>query len=445
MKRTRVLYFMLVCMFLSISIAGCAGEIDDRTGVVSANTGQPPAAEFPGMAELEDLLVVGRVSCTENHMQFTLRNISDVTLYYDTSYELYHDVNGKWEPEHSRVNDVMYSIDPGIVRNYGNEWSDLLWEKGEEGIVALEPGRYMFVRKIYTDRQDMDSYEYLRIEFNVIAWDDKESPRPDWRQERIDFAVLSPASENIVLTGAVDVSRNGAAFSLENRSDRSYTYGLRWELARYANGRWLSVPFTVENGVPWPDIALWLQSGGIKHEYMDWSFMFGELQPGRYMFIREYYPSDEYLLPDRRYTEEYTMVEFVIDDSSPLTLPPQEEQLRHVMLAEYRDVTPTGMTVVIDNVSVYDFTFHAYAGSIYLDGTMSLSTLPDYLWSDYDEWPRVVFSSGSRLEYELEWESMFGALPPGEYSIYINAFGDAPPPHPVGRFQEVLEAVVTIS
>ena len=88
--------------------------------------------------------------------------------------------------------------------------------------------------------------------------------------------------------------------------------------------------------------------------------------------------------------------------------------------------------------------FCAFAGSIYWGGTVSLSTSPDYLWPNMTEWPRADFPSGSRLELDLEWESSFGALPPGEYSVYINSFGDAPPPHPVGIFQEVLEAVITI-
>ena len=405
-------------------------------------------AESPDMAELDGLLIIGNVFSTGFHMGFTLHNISDVTLYYDAGFELYRDVGGKWELELSQDGDVIYSLDPGITRNYGNEWSDVLWKKGEQGYVELTPGRYIFTRKIYTNLQDTSIFKHLRIEFTVIARNDTVTARPNWRQDRINFALLSEASENIVLAGEVNVSRNSVAFSLENRSDRAYTYGLGWDLARYYNGRWQPVPYlpVAGDGVPVPSLALGLRSGGIQREYFDWSGIFGELPTGRYMFIREYNPSDEYPLPDRRYTVEYAMVLFEIEENSPKSLPPQDAYRAHVMLVEYRDVTSTGMTAVIENVSEYDFEFHAYVGSIYQSNTAwSLRTLPEYLWPDGDEWARVVFSSGSRVEINLDWEKAFGPLPQGEYSIYINSFGEVPPPHPTGAFQEVLEALISVN
>ena len=108
----------------------------------------------------------------------------------------------------------------------------------------------------------------------------------DFRAKAIHEATQSPCDQ-IVLSGEAEVSRTRISFSLENRSDYMFTYGAAWDLAYYSNGSWLPVTHLPGAGdFVWTMQAYILQSGEIREYGFDWSWRFGELEPGRYMFIR---------------------------------------------------------------------------------------------------------------------------------------------------------------
>lgn len=143
----------------------------------------------------------------------------------------------------------------------------------------------------------------------------------DQRAAAIEAATQSPGNQ-IVLFGEVAASRTGIVFSLENRANTAFNYGEHWDMACYSDGRWMPVPHLPGAGnLAWHDLGYSLQGGGIQRYRQEWIRFFGELPPGRYMYIRagwlgEWQASRESV---------YALVEFFITGDSPAELPPQPD------------------------------------------------------------------------------------------------------------------------
>ena len=128
------------------------------------------------------------------------------------------------------------------------------------------------------------------------------------RQRAIDLALRTGESEIMVLASEVVVSRTGMSFSLQSRAIPNddptrmvaHIYGNNWELARWQRGRWRPVPYITPRLIP--KAGLLHEHGATKEYHIDWSYIFGSLQDGRYLFIRRYDAS------------EYVMIEFYISE-----------------------------------------------------------------------------------------------------------------------------------
>jgi hypothetical protein len=254
--------------------------------------------------ESEGLLRVGFVNGSESGLEFTLRNISGTTLYYGNGYRLYRHENEQWELAHSQYGSIIYHLEPETVRDYYIEWAEILPNQ-ELAPILIPGGRYLFAKQIFTDPQNLDSFEYFRFEFDLLPWYAWEVTR-DWAQERIDAAVLSSASSNVVVIDDVEVSRSGIAFTLENRTNTKYVYGMGWYLAHYIDGRWQSAAARYRRDIT--AIGLILPGGTIQHYNIEWGYIFDALPPGRYMFIRAYHS---------QIATEYVMIEFAVERRWP--------------------------------------------------------------------------------------------------------------------------------
>ena len=438
----RLKRFIILFIVLSVGLAASAcGHADIAGSATVKDANAEPATESGSLIVLEGLLHAGRVWSNGFGVYFYMRNISGHTLYYGKEFLLYKHVDygdENWDLRLSLDSAGFGPLAPDAVRSYSVGWGKNINDTSRQ----ISPGRYRLVIKVFSDEQDGENIEELHIEFDVFAFDEWDNSRPDWRQDFIDFAVLGKTSENMVLLGDVEVSKTGIAFSLQNRSDANYGYGRSWDLAYYENGRWRAVPYKPDAGHGWTDDMLILQSGGIQRFQENWEWSFWELPPGRYMYIRDSFSRFEGFNYSRNY--EHVMVEFTIEANSPASLSTYDEPSPHVRLVEYSNVTATGITVVLENASVYDLNHYAVVGVISQSG-LWLDRLPDYRSPNYGDWEWEPFPSGSRLELSLDWSLIYGVLPPGQYKIIVNSFGDAPPPHPTGSFQEVLDMSITVS
>ena len=265
----------------------------------------------------------------------------------------------------------------------------------------------------------------------------------DRREESIAAAAAALQSQLIYVSN-VQVSRTGIAYTLENRTDMEFTYGSPFDVAYYADGRFWPVAHPPgRGGGMWTMEAYMLQAGGIGNDRRVWEWHFGELPPGRYLFIKDGWLGDWNPDQDRV----YAVVEFVITEDTPVHLPaaPVMEWPDPIAVMEYTNITPRGMTIVIENISDYDIDHRA----------QFLFIIPErYVTSGYWwEWPHDsmlpflpfagdwedVFMQGQgflprsgRMEFALDWTEIVGELPPGEYVLGLSLGGRAHPPHPTG-------------
>jgi len=439
MKRLRLISLLLASVLIITTITGCK-----KDEPLDNDPDEPSDHEFEQTVEPdhENPLRHGIIFSTGFALGYTLHNNTSNTFFYDSTYSLFRYEQDQWEHLFSREGEAaLFSIDPGIIREYHIEWSDAIWEQGNESDhIRMIPGRYMLVRRLLINPRDPDEYRSLQIEFDIAAHAGNSTHRNSLRQAYLDFVMSVPRSTNIVLSGDVDASRSGIAFSLENRSGEEYVYGDKWELARFDNNQW-NLVHPVDH--VWLLALNTLRNGGIQRYEIQWDWVFGILPPGRYAWIREYSPSAEYPLPDRRYTKEFVVVEFMITEATPEDLVAQNDPDPFLHLTYPQDVTDSGINVMMENVSESDIRIHVYIGSIIQNDTW-IPENEDYFWPEHGSWEWVFLRAGSSISLDLDWSLSHGSLPPGQYDLIIIAFGIAPPPHPTGGFQEVFEITVNI-
>ena len=310
----------------------------------------------------------------------------------------------------------------------------------------------------YTDEQKEIFRNFLSVSFlSPAMFALRQAVTQEMRDYRAIYvaAATAYAGSLIVLTGDVTVSRSGIAFSLENRSNSTFNYGRPWDLAYYSQGRWVPVPYLPGLGASgWFAVGYRLQKGGVQQYLIDWTWRFGELPPGRYMFIRSGDLGEWDMNPPLiKQTDTRVLVEFFITEDSPPYLPPElnirdrrgQEPECFVNLVEHRDVTPFGMTVVVENTSPYDIDHRAQISAIVCESEAKLRPSSNWwewnglpflpvegYWIDYLMQGQGFLPAGGLLEFELDWTKVIGELSPGRYRIILHPGGHAHPPHPTG-------------
>ena len=313
------------------------------------------------------------------------------------------------------------------------------WGQGAENGVTLWLDPYTSVQKALFTAFLLEN----NINPDIILF------RPAVTQEMRDRRVVRIAeatgqpSDKIVLVGDVDVSRTGIAFFLENRTSEEFSYGAPWDLAYFYGGRWHPVPHLPGAGSGiWTMEGYFLQAGGIQQYRINFEWHFGELAPGRYMFIRDGWQGQWH----QDMPGVFALVEFEVTATTPLSLPPSPEQewLPYVHVVSHSHVTPAGMRVVVENTSDYDMDHRAQL--IFIVPAVYATTddwwewqdrflpiLPfDGEWEDHFMQGQGFLPAGGTLEFEISWAAIFGELPPGDYIIDLSLMGHAHPPHPTG-------------
>ena len=263
------------------------------------------------------------------------------------------------------------------------------------------------------------------------------------REHRINLIneAVNASRENI-FTSDVIVSRTGIAFTKHNRTTYEFTYGAPFDLARYENGQWVGVPFLQgRGGGMWNMQAYMLQSGGIdRHARQSFEWLFGELEPGRYLLIRDGWLGN--WQPD--HDRVFAIVEFEITETTPRHLPEVEPQtfINPIVLVNPPIATPTSITLTIENQSPYNIDHRAQILSVVRDEDI----LSDNFWDWWDialpsrpednahffDHGLSFLPAGQQLTFTIDWYQLFGTLEPGAYRIVINTGGHAHPPHPHG-------------
>ena len=208
--------------------------------------------------------------------------------------------------------DKLNDMAERVVKAGASSWS--LDTIGNRVIISLDP---------FTDEQKAVFTDLLReASINPTMIFFKQAVTQEMLDRRAAGITEATGSsgDQIVLVGEVEVSRTGIAFSLENRTDSDFNHGEPWDMACYSDDRWIPVPHLPGAGAGvWTSLGYSLQSGGIKQYHIEWSWFFGELPPGRYMFIRGGWLGDW----DPNQETVYALAEFYITENSPVSLPPK--------------------------------------------------------------------------------------------------------------------------
>ena len=201
----------------------------------------------------------------------------------------------------------------------------------------------------------------------------------------------------VALASDVAISRTSIAFNVINIADSEIGFGDMPELARHVDGRWEPVPYDFTGHYVMQTLLAYIMPvGEATRSVYGFELLFGELPPGRYMFIRSHWHSG---------SAEYLLIDFLIDESTPLRLsdaivgrhigqnwgwgqaflspprhavdvptapnipvtpepsdtstPPQRSEAlsipQHINLVSQHSITPIGMSLELENTSQYSF------------------------------------------------------------------------------------------
>lgn len=204
----------------------------------------------------------------------------------------------------------------------------------------------------------------------------------------------------------------------------SLRYGAAFGLERFDGESWVPVEkVTGDEVTAWATVAYLIQLDDTVSHTGDWSWLYGELPPGRYRIVKDVsldIPNQESL--DADFYAEFYLVDDHMDtyiDIEPLD--------SWGLTPEVRDVTPTGMTLVCTHwgntpgeiIAGEEFEIFAKKGQ----GWVQLPAVThEVIWKDI-AW---VVNKNGQTQWTLDWEWLYGALPQGEYVLHKKFSGDFP-------------------
>jgi hypothetical protein len=238
----------------------------------------------------------------------------------------------------------------------------------------------------------------------------------------------------IAVPGETVVAKTEIEFTFYNHTEYDFFYNNPSNLAKYVNGQWLPVVRLPGRG---GDLHLgfgsFIQAGGIIRNFrVNFDRNYGELLPGRYLFMYEgtrgrWLGGLGYQWVDIE--PAFLMVEFEITADTPRELPPQVQATAIAPFVEYvshTNVTSTGMSVTFKNMSPFGIDAYFAAEVIHVS---------DSEWIALHQWYSDFMPAGTQLTLDVCWEDAVGALLPGAYSLFIVLHGNV---HPSNDWREMV-------
>ena len=395
--------YLVLLVLLCLSLTACMHENENYDShaydsLQQPNLYQAPLTQYENDSDLQAALTFSN----EFGIGFLLRNETGKRLYYNDDFRV---DSLEMSNRHNRAG--VQFISPSDTTEMHVNWEN-----------SRPTGIYTFERDFFTDADLTNLYTTLVLEFDVIGWyhltDDPE-PIPDdlqaFRDNRLrrglEFQIAGGTSEIIVLASEVAVSRTTVAFNTANLSTWPFGHGLGYRLLVYDNG-WKDAPTILDN---WAiaDIGLEIQGGEVIEDRFDFEWLYGPLANGRYMIMRQH----------RAGRMELLLVEFIIDDNTPMSLDglPAANVNLNLYISE---IAPTGLQLNVTNHMPQTF---LYSGPFIVQKYV------------YGVWENIYeLAAPGRYQLQIEennntainenWSERFGKLPPGRYKL-IAYFGSS--------------------
>jgi len=337
-------------------------------------------------------------------MNFLLRNETGRRLYYNDDFRINSTPYTNFENHFG-----TQSINRSSTINIHVSWETFLLT-----------GIYTFEQDFFLDEHLTELYTTLVFDFGVISWDsltpnappipeDLQVMQDDQFRHRLEFQIAGGTHSAIVLASEVSVSRTEVAFSIANLSTQSFIYGADYRLLVYENG-WRDAPVIIDGNWSRGLIAFVMQEGRVIEDHFDFTWLHGELANGRYMIMRHY--SESHRRPGARSVQDTLMVEFIIDDNTPMNLSSILPVVPNFSV-NATEVTPTGLQLSITNNMTQEFSYN---------GPFLIQKYAYGIWNNiYELAPpmrnRLSIGANDTVTIPESWAERFGKLPPGRYQL----------------------------
>ena len=299
--------YLVLMVLLFVSLAACMYEYAGSGNPVQPDTLPVVLERIVNPSGLQAAVTFSN----EFGVGFLLRNETGSRLYYNDDFRV---DSVQLSNVHNRAG-VLF-IDDGDTKDTHVNWEEL-----------RPSGIYTFERDFFLDEDLTELYTTLSFAFDVIGWyhfagsvqrapEDLRAKRDARMRESLEFQIAGGASEIIVLASEVAVSRTEVAFRTANLSAQPFIHGLDHSLLVYENG-WKPAPTIIDEwGVL--GIGFIMQGGEVIDDHINFEWLHGALANGRYMIMRRHL--EDHGRPGAPRVQELLMVEFVIDDSTPMNL-----------------------------------------------------------------------------------------------------------------------------
>jgi len=242
---------------------------------------------------------------------FMFRNNTDTRLYYNDDFRV---DSLEMTTRNNRAGTQF--IEPGSTKEAHVNWDN-----------SRETGVYAFERDFFLDENLTELYITLEFMFDLIGWyyftddadpipEDLETLREARMQAHLEFLIAGGPSEIIVLASELAVSRTEVAFRTANISSAPFMHGSPYRLLVYENG-WRDAPIIIENW-GFTSEGRGMEGGAVIDDHINFEWLYGVLPNGRYMIMRNHF--EDHGRPGAPRTQEELMIEFIIDDNTPMDL-----------------------------------------------------------------------------------------------------------------------------
>lgn len=388
--------YVLLTILLCLTLSACVYNVyDDTADGDTADSVSPPQDKYG--------LQAVATHTNEFGFSFMLRNQTGHRLYYNDDFRL---DTVPLSLTHNRAG--VQFINPGDTKNMHINWD-----------ATRQTGVYTFERDFFLDADITELYTTLTLPFDIIGWYhftddamplpcDMQARREERQRESLAFKISGGTSDIIVLASEVAVSRTEVKFRTANLSSWPFMHGLDYHLLIYDNG-WTNAPTVLDSwGIP--SIGFGMIGGDVIDDHFDFAWLYGQLANGRYMILRQH--SEDHSRPGAPRVQETLIVEFMIDDSTPMSLS-DATPAKAVINAYITNIIPTGLTLTIINSLAHELLYSSppivqkYVYGMW-ENIYELAAPTRY---------QIPVAASSNNVIDVCWAGRYGKLPPGRYRI----------------------------
>lgn len=393
-----------------------------------------------GMNGIEEILLVP-FACVDDTVtptgaKFTVDNQTGYDVEFDQLFTIaayidgrYYDIatmfeDAPWEPAPSYV-----TVTDGETYEFDLDWD---WHYGE-----LPDGEYAVFKLMSAFDMGVQGFAEARFKVGGGEFSEDILAQADGILAQIPQTTTAPVQtnpigslgdalekqkiskrEDLYITVDEDsISPTGAFFTFKNERDEQVLYGSSYKVAKKVDGEWR---WLVKNEmIAFPAIALYLEPGEELLEYIYWEDLYGELENGDYMLVKDFNIHHGQVSHD-------IICEFSVSNYGESVKPGDIWKMAawvnepdYIYIDNFdmnvSESSASGAKIVIKNDRDTPVLYgHDYAVCKKMGSKWYFIKYIDIYDITTEAFP---IESGGEVTLDLNWEKSYGELPAGEYCI----------------------------